>query len=275
MAVLPQPAGCVRQPTESLGMNESGVTSFAVIYKGAFSTLEDYAKVHVTVGAEVDTGLFARSWQLDRAPGDCGVLTINCLPSSTVEAEGGSLAKCLEDLWELRSARNDISIFAYCGDSAGQPSRPRIEAWMKEPDGILAAGFEFRDSAGQEQSLLAEDIAIAKKIVHGKEAVVRFYAVLSRSRTYDNCPPKCLEHLAEIDTPPFSTGNARAPNGLSDAISAHSWLKIQDDALQQPDKTWKRIESWWGIPYADSSSGWDTDFYGPNRWKMPYNGTNA
>ena len=47
---------------------------------------------------------------------------------------------------------------------------------------------------------------------------------------------------------------------------------MRDDAEEQTDGKWKRIESWWGIAKSDdgSSSPWDANLYGANRWAMPY-----
>lgn len=271
--------GCYRQPTETFGMNDSGVNHCAVIYKGPYDALEANART-IKVGTEIVSGMFAQEWQLDRAPGDTGVLAINCLSYTTeTSGEGQSpTAKCLDDLWEVRSVRNDLSIFAYCGDSNVEPSRAQLEAWMKEPDGNLANAFKYRDSSKAEVQLEGLTLDVAKKIAQGKEAVVRFYAAVTRTRTYDN-PPSCLEHLAEINDPDISAlpdVAPRKPSDLEAKLNDYEWLKMQDDAIQQPDKTWKRIESWWGMPKADANDGhpWDPDFYGDSstRWGMPYRG---
>lgn len=278
MAQRTIPANCYRQPTESVALNDNGVTAFAVVVKGDFSTLETWAK-SFDIGDELKDGntalgLYAQTWQLDRAPGDCGVLAVNCLPKSQTTSGGSTAQKCLDDLWEVRTLRNDMSIFSYCGETDVEPSRAKIEAWMKEPDGVLAAAFKFRDSAKNEVALESPSLDVAKKIALGREAVIRFYAAITRTRTYDY-PPPCLQNLARVDTP--STGTAsRAPSNISTVISGHEWLKMQDDAIQQPYKTWKRIESWWGIPTSNENPHpWDPNFYGANPWPIPYTGSSS
>lgn len=273
-------SGCFRQPTEALGMNDSGVRHCAVIYKGPYDTLEANAKT-IKVGTEVVDGMYAQEWQLDRAPGDTGVLTIDCLTYTTETAGEGQTptAKCLDDLWEVRSVRNDLSIFAYCGNttmSDTEAHRSKIEAWMKEPDGDLADRFMYRISKDEVGELVGGCRDVAQKIAEGKEAVIRFYAALTRTRTYDT-PPDCLEHLAEINTPDTSAipdAPTHKPSNLEARLAQYQWLKMQDDAIQQPDKTWKRIESWWGILKTDANNGspWDADLYGDpsTRWKMPH-----
>jgi len=159
---------------------------------------------------------------------------------------------------------------AYCGPSEGaNPNRAMIEAWMKEPDGSLAAQYKFQKPSGEIETLTGASLALVHKIEKGVEAVIRFYPVVTRTRTYVDCPPACLEKVGFIDTPPAPTGTAKKPSGLSTAVAAHQWLKVQDDAQEQPDGNWTRTESWMGIPSADGT-GWDANLYGANRWPMPY-----
>ena len=268
MSNFTPPASAVRQPTEAAGLDGNGRKTHDIIYKGPYDALES-ASASIVVGTCIAAGSYALEWRLEHAPG-CGLLTITCAATDPNSTATASLATCTDDLWEVRSIRNDVSIFVYCGDSNTNPNRAKIEAWQREPDGELAAQYKFRNSAGVEVALGAEDVMVAKKIAKGCESVVRFYAAITRTRTYDGPPPACLQDLSTIGDPPYAT-NTRSPDGVASAIAAHEWLKMQDDAVGQPDKTWKRIESWWGIPKTDApdSHPWDPDFYGPNRWSAP------
>jgi len=98
---------------------------------------------------------------------------------------------------------------------------------------------------------------------------------VTRTRTYADCPPACLENVGFIDTPPAPSGTAKKPSGLATAVNAHQWLKVQDDAQEQTDGNWTRTESWMGIAKSDSNnnSPWDENLYGANRWPMPYQQT--
>ena len=271
MALTP-PSGCERQPTESQGMDDSGLLVYNLIWKGDYDTLKTWAEGQINAGVEIVDGLYAQTWQLDRTPGNTGLLTVAC-KEFTVSV-GAIAPKLLKEKWELRSVRNDVSIFGYCGDSSSTAQRAELEAWMKEPDGKLAAAFKYANAVGKEVALENDTLRVAKKIAAGKEAVVRFYAALVRTRTYDTCPPACLENLARIDTPPSPGASAKAPNGIASAISARQWLKMQDDAIELPDGKWNRIEAWWGILLTEdaNSSPWDQDFYGDNPWTMPLGG---
>ena len=162
---------------------------------------------------------------------------------------------------------------AYCGPSEGaNPNRAMIEAWMKEPDGALARNHQFRSPDGTIQDISGASLTLVQKIEKGVEAVIRFYPVVTRTRTYADVPPACLEKLGFIDTPPVPSGTAKKPSGLEAAVNAHQWLKVRDDAQEQTDGKWTRTESWMGIAKSDdpNSSPWDADLYGANRWPMPY-----
>ena len=130
----------------------------------------------------------------------------------------------------------------------------------------------FACSTISTMSFFPATVALINKIRNGVEAVIRFYPVVTRTRTYADCPPACLENVGFIDTPPVPTGTAKNPSGLTTAVAAHQWLKVQDDAQEQPDGNWTRTESWMGIAKSDNpdDSPWDADLYGANRWPMPY-----
>jgi len=271
------PATAIPQPEETTGRDTSENLSKSFAWKGPHNDLETAAKA-IVKGDVVAEGWIAASWSIRRTPGNYGVLTIECSPPKPegVEAETGDpTVEPLKDIWSIRSVRNDVSIMAYCGPSEGaNPNRALIEAWMKEPDGALAQQYKFRKSDGTIEDISAKPatIALVHKIEKGIEAVIRFYPVVTRTRTYADCPPACLENVGFIDTPPAPAGTAKKPSGLATAVNAHQWLKVQDDAQEQTDGKWTRTESWMGIAKSDNpdDSPWDADLYGANRWPMPY-----
>lgn len=264
------PTGAYKQPDETYGRSPQGDEGHAFSFKGPYDSLQSAAAALQT-GDTIETGWCYSSHELRRVPGDLGVLTINCMPTSGTDGEGET--QPLKDKWSLHSVRNDVSILAYCGESEGtNPNRAMIEAWMKEPDGQLAKQWKFQKSDGTIEELTGASLAVAKKIAKGIEAVIRFYPVVTRTRTYAECPPACLENLGLIDTPPAPAGTAKKPSGLATAVGRHQWLKIKDDADELDDSKWTRTESWWGILKTDdpNNSPWDADLYGANRWPMPY-----
>ena len=173
-------------------------------------------------------------------------------------------------------------MMAYCGSGENEPNRALIEAWMKEPDGELAKKHQFQKPDGEIVQLTddAATMDLVQKIEKGIEAVIRFYPVVTRTRTYADCPPACLEKVGFVDTPPAPSGTAKKPTGIGVAVSAHQWLKVRDDAQEQSDGKWTRTESWMGIAKSDANNGapWDADLYGTEestqRWSMPYNHQN-
>ncbi len=277
MANFTPPTTAVAQPDETAGRDDAGNLKKSFSWKGPYTDLETAGK-GIARGDVVATGWVASSWSVRRTPGDYGVLTVECTPPDPTSGSGTeedpTVVEPLKDIWSIKSVRNDVSIMAYCGPSPGaNPQRALIEAWMKEPDGDLAENLQFRKSDGTvfdiSNSEYPATVALIGKIRKGIEAVIRFYPVVTRTRTYAAEPPACLENLGFIDTPPAPAGTAKKPSGLAAAVNAHQWLKVQDDAQEQTDGNWTRTESWMGIPAVDGS-GWDADLYGANRWPMPY-----
>ena len=278
--ILPETA--IPQPDETARSDSLESLAKSYAWKGPYTQLETAAKNIEQGDAVGQTGWVVSSWSLRRTPGDYGVLTVECTPPNPEGEEdpetGQKPVLPLEDVWSIRSVRNDISIFTYCGPSATNASRAEIEAWMKEPDGSLAEAYSYRDGNGIVHEIDNQlSLQIIRKIQRGVEAVIRFYPVVTRRRVYASVPPACLENLARIDKPRLpgndEAARVRKPGGLSDAIDAHQWLKVQDDADQQTDGKWMRTESWMGIPLSDDAddSPWDVDFYGTDaqRWKSP------
>lgn len=277
MANFTPPTTAVAQPDETAGRDDAGNLKKSFSWKGPYTDLETAGK-GIARGDVVATGWVASSWSVRRTPGDYGVLTVECTPPDPTSGSGTeqdpTVVEPLKDIWSIKAVRNDVSIMAYCGPSPGaNPQRALIEAWMKEPDGDLAENLQFRKSDGTvfgiSNSEYPATVALIGKIRKGIEAVIRFYPVVTRTRTYAAVPPACLENLGFIDTPPAPAGTAKKPSGLAAAVNAHQWLKVQDDAQEQTDGNWTRTESWMGIPAVDGS-GWDADLYGANRWPMPY-----
>ena len=270
------PSGCYRQPTESKGVDSSGNAHFNYVLKGPYSTLDSLAG-SISQGDEVISGWYAASQDLQRGNGNTGTLTISCVPSPNDGDQQDPQPTPLKDIWSIKSVRNDVSIMAYCGVSPGaNPLRSLIEAWMKEPDGELADELKFRKPDGtifDFSSGYPATVALVNKIRKGVESVIRFYPVVTRTRTYSVPPPACMQNLGYIDTPDCSgtPGLTKKSNGLANAITAHEWLKCQDDATEDQNGNWQRIESWMGIKKTDDNGGhpWDSDLYGANRWAMP------
>lgn len=279
------PSGAYQQPDENVGRSQQGDKTRQIAYKGPYAALESAGDA-LTTDDVIVTGWKYSSHDVRRVPGGLGVLTINCIPVSPTSGAGTeqspTVIEPLKDIWSIRSVRNDVSIMAYCGSGENEPNRALIEAWMKEPDGKLAKLHQFRQTDGEIVQLTdhAATMDLVQKIEKGVESVIRFYPVVTRTRTYADCPPACLEKVGFVDTPPAPSGTAKKPTGIGNAVSAHQWLKVQDDAQEQSDGKWTRTESWMGIAKSDANNGapWDADLYGTEestqRWSMPYNHQN-
>ena len=280
------------QPTDEAALDSEGSDTLTLEWKGTYAACKETANT-IKPGAEIPTvsqgnaytpdaslyaGYHAVSWTVRRGNGDTAVLSVACKKADATDPsqEGGGGTLPFRDVISVKSVRNDVSVLAYCGTSASQPNRAAIERWMREPDPKLAAQMKYTDENGSvvdfnEEPLLKNSIPLLEKIMKGTERVIRFYPQITRRRSYYAPPTDLFQKLSYIDTPPSPSSNTRGPNGVSSLISAHQWLKVQDDCDEQQDRTWMRTESWIGIPTADSpnNSPWDPDIYGATRWKMP------
>lgn len=280
--ILENWADFVRQPDDQEGLTSEGKATHAIVYKGDYSALQTAARA-LEIGERIVAFHYLESWNLRRTPGDTGILTLNCavLEEETTGSVTKAKSKLLKDVWSCRSVRNDVSIMAYCGGE-GYANRALIEAWQKEPDGNLAKQYKFKNSAGKPEEIKDEATKdVIKKIEKGIEAVMRFYPIITRKRTYDREPDATYENLARVNAPPvplhYSDKNAtaldnkvRVPKGLAGIVNMHTWLKIQDDAEEQPDSKWIRTESWMGVQTWSERYAWDPDLYGQNAWTMPH-----
>lgn len=271
------PSNSLRQKDEPLSKEDDGVITKTFSWKGPLSDLVTCAN-NTEPGTVILTNWIALSWRISNIPGGWGELNITCKPKDFT-GEGTEVSPIvktpIKERWSVHTVRNDVSILGYCGsESDCTPSRGLIEAWMKEPDGELAKENKFKCSDGNIYEIDERDtLAVMDKIKRGIESVIRCYPVLTCVKTYSSTPPKCMENVSFIDTPSPSTMNySKSPDGLSQCIQLHQWLKVQDDIDEQTDGTWTRTESWMGILYTDSLQGvgpWDPDLYSTNRWSMP------
>ena len=283
------PSGAVRQPDGGISVDEDGAISASLSWKGDYDDLAALV-ASIPTGDELTAddlpfSAVVRNAALRRVNADLGVLTVEVKGvSATVSTQGGgSSTYPIRDQWSLKSVRNDVSVLAYCSESPSGPNRAAIERWMREPDPALASNFKYRDADGNEVDI-AEDpmttnsVDLIRKLMKGTERVIRFYPQITRRRLYYNPPADAFGGLSYVDTPPYSAASGRlAPDGISAVISAHEWLKVQDDCDEQQDGKWMRTESWIGILKDDSGEqhAWDWDLYGPSRWKMPHDASDA
>ena len=254
------PASAYKQVRVRLSADAEANKGFQVQYKDpSFAALKAATAAFVK-GDTVETGWVLDSWVLEGVPSGGGILTLQCAPA---ESSGtGGTSNALRAVWTCKSVRNDMSILSYCGGAA---RRVALELWMKETDADLAEANSYHATDTTTDTLNSQEIEIANKIRKGIDSVIRFYPVLTCKSTWSRLPSTFLEKLGYIDTPGApSADETIAPANLSSVISAHSWLKVQDDVDESGNGQYMRIESWMGI-----NGTWDEDLYGDNRWPMP------
>ena len=270
MVTIPQDA--IIQPNESLSGQSNGSQQWSVSFKGLYASLRaaalKFKPGDLYNGGGTTRGILS-SWQLSRLVGEHGTLTLNLSPADT-ESEDGDVgdSELKKDAWSVHGVRNDKSLLGFCGLSESEGRRCELEAWLKEPDGVLAQQYQYRDSQDSIKDLSEGSKTIAQKFEKGIDSVMRFYPLITRKRTYSREPPAVLETLSKIDTPPVPAttgwnGTTRVPTGLSTIVGQYEWLKCQDDADENDDGSWTRTEAWMG------AKSWDEDLYGANR-KAPW-----
>jgi hypothetical protein len=281
------------QPTDQATVGEDGVSTIVIEWKGLYADAKatddtisigddlptNSAGDGYTPSATLYAGYKVASHSIRRGNGDTAVLSVTCKKAdATSTSQDGTSAVPFRTVYSVKSVRNDVSVLAYCSDSPSGPNRAAVERWMREPDAKLAANFKYTDTDGSvvdmtDDPLLKNTVPLIRKIKKGVERVIRFYPQLTIKRQYYAPPPDTFDKLSFIDTPPTPSGEKTlAPSGISTLISAHQWLKVQDDCDEQQNGTWMRTESWIGILKASDPNGspWDPDLYGTNRWQMPH-----
>ena len=253
------PSSALRQVRIRLSADPEANKGYQILYKDpSFDALKT-ATASFVKGDVVETGWILDSWVLEGVPGGGGLLTLQCIPGSGSDTTSSTAQRAI---WTCKSVRNDMSILAYCGDAA---RRVALELWMKETDADLADANQFHATETTVDTLNSQEIAIANKIRKGIDTVVRFYPVLTCKSTWSRIPSTFLTNLGFVDNPGAPTADETiVPANLSSIISAHSWLKVQDDVDETGNGRFQRVESWMGI-----EGTWDADLYGPNRWPMP------
>lgn len=254
------PGTALRQVRVRLSVDAEANKGFQIQYKDpSYSALKTAASSFVR-GDVVETGWLLDSWVLEGVPGGGGMLTLQCIPNDG--GSSGSTPNALRAVWTCKSVRNDMSILSYCGTTA---RRIALELWMKETDAALAEANTYHVTETTTDSLNSQEIAIANKIRKGIDTVIRFYPVLTCKSTWSRLPGSFLVKLGYIDNPAApSADEVVAPSNLSSVISAHSWLKVQDDVDESGNGRFQRVESWMGI-----DGTWDSNLYGTGRWQMP------
>lgn len=254
MAVISNIPG-ERQPSDSEHLDESNAKGFSCRFKGLYAELKTFAN-GLAQGDTFENHAL-KTWNLERAPGLAGYLTLSFVPDPGT-GQGG-LPEPIEEKWSVKSVRNDKSILAFCGPSEGNdPQRPHIELWMKETDPDAIDNDQYTGPDGTKHDLTDADKRIVGKLKRGIESFIRFYPIFTRTKIFAVDPGDSFKKLGYIDDLPDD-----APSIDGD----YQWLKCQDDKEQQSDGNWARVESWMGA--LESDGGWDEDLYGENRWEVP------
>lgn len=271
------PNSALLQVRKRLSSDSAGSLGYTIQYKDkSFSSLKT-ATASFARGDAVETGWLLDTFLLESIPGGGGILTLVCMPESSGTT---STPKALKAVWTCKSVRNDVSILGYCGSGNNNPDRPWIECWMKEPDQDVASSYNYRKTDGTIADInndltpstkASPTRAVIEKIKSGVDSVIRFYPLLTCTSTWSRVPNTFFRNLGYVDTPSAPSADTTiAPTSLSTIISAHEWLKVQDDVQETGDGKFTRTESWMGILITTSNAHpWDPDLYGDDRWPMP------
>ena len=256
------PAGGIEQ-VETTGSYDSGDEQITHSWKfpgttGASATSGWAQAVAAAAGYEAGdeiTGFpgLVSTINVSRLPGGVGVLSLSFEKPKTSTGTP-SAAKALKTTWAMDFAQAQVSAMRYAGISASSSCglRVDIERWRAEREGDLYRNYQWRDETGAINTLGTSEQKLAKKLLQGKESVLRFYPVEKKVTVYSS---------ARVDGVGASLAYIGTPGGPWDS-AASAWLKVGDSITQNSDGTYTRTEQWQG---ADS---WDVNFYGSggDRW---------
>lgn len=192
-------------------------------------------------------------------------------PSNGYPGESGNPSQGtapFAEYYSVQNARYDIPISRYLAvgeASATYPDPYEFNKWEVEPDEALRKAYKYRDTETEQiVDLSTKTAAYAKKYIEGKEAVLRFWPVVTRtSLWWKQCVPF-------VSAPPTEAGDNNQRLGYICAPQAYSglgesWLKIQDD-LEGEGPVLTRTECWM------ASEKWDVNMYGWGDDRWPWGG---
>lgn len=250
----------LEQPDRNLS-RENGKGRIVVPVRG------DYAELAaVEAGLEPGTtpldgaaGYVLATTNLTRENGGIGLLRLTFTKSAAEDSTSDD-ADELDVDWELTTQAQTLSILRYCGRSASQGYRPRIETWMREPDGELKSSYKYHAEGGEIVDLqTAGDKLMADKILAGIESVMRHFPSIRKTTTYTKGK---FEPSGDLDY--YCTKAEMKGYGCPETLADRKpkWLKTREDVKIARDKTQTLIEEWIG---GDS---FDENLYGPDnvRW---------
>lgn len=187
------------------------------------------------------TDLLVKSAVVKRDEGTYGTLTVILECTVTPNTIGFT-----REILEVSQMLVERPILDHPVLTAGEtPMADDLARWRDCPDPDLKLHWYYLDAAGDEQQLTDTEIIWAKKILRGVETFKDFVPVIRRRRAYNGAPTTSA--CGTIDTPPLSV----------DGVD--SYLKTADDATEDDNGNWTRVEEWTG-----ASGEWDPDIYGPS-----------
>jgi hypothetical protein len=205
------------------------------------------------------TGMRLKSATLTRCEGGLGVLE-EVYGSDPSSASQTGRAEEIQTSWRFSTSPQDVSVYRYCGPSVGaNANRRRIENWYSN---YLASVAENDGGEGGVadvdffRSLTSADQEIARKLLEGKESVMRHFPTIQKITDYRG--GGALAFTGELDYAVDSIPDA--PAWMLERAAA--WLKVQEDVDESGDGHRTLTESWIG------AAEFDEDFYGENRWEF-------
>ena len=268
----------LQQPDEEVAFDSGGggALDWQISWRGGYEELINIAKalssadwVSRTSGLNAGVKWYVVRAVVRRGSGDRGMLTLTLARRESDAQTGGT---CLKETWHVKSCRNEYAA-----------NRAWIECWQRESDAAVAKLFNYTRPDGtvaklEDQLFHTATEDVIRKLMEGKESVMRFYPLLQRRRKYTAAPGNLMDALATVDAPPTPGANATKPVGLGAFVAKYEWLKCQDDIDEDEEHYWHRVESWMGILKTAASDGhpWDPNFYSAtvddstNGWKFPH-----
>lgn len=190
--------------------------------------------------------------------------------------------------WSCDMRASQIDVLAYCsnrpkdgvsgtpGEEDGGTYSTRIQTWYNQPTdtSFLKPKYKFQSivGAGREDELNDAEKAIAKKLEAGKTPL-RHYPVIVKNQVYSGKPKINFDLIDRIVTENQMNKGLKSDERNPFDLDGWEWLctGINSEYNSQTQTTRVSTEytgTFLASGTAASGSGWDKEFYGPDRWEF-------
>ena len=217
-----------------------------------------------------------------------GLMCIFRVKFKKVQEEDGEDSDPDYTYWSCNMQASQIDVLAYCsnrpkdgvsgtpGEEDGGTYATRIQTWYNQPTdtSFLKPKYKFQSivGAGREDELNDAEKAIAKKLEAGKSPL-RHYPVIVKNQVYSGKPKINFDLIDRIVTETQMNRGLKSDERNPFDLDGWEWLCTGINSEYNTQTQTTRVSTEYTGAFlasgaAASGSGWDKDFYGPDRWEF-------